>query len=59
VKKEKAERLSFDEARVWYRYILEKLDAAEAIMPDEIAHDMKAFALRRLREIEEHMIARE
>lgn len=54
VKKEDAKRLSFEEARVWYRFILEKLDAAEAIMPDEIAHDMKTFALRRLREIETH-----
>lgn len=58
VKKEDAKRLSFDEARVWYRYILEKLDAAEAIMPDEIAHDMKAFVLRRLREIETRVAAR-
>lgn len=59
VKKEEAKRLSFDEARKWYRYILEKLDTAEAIMPDEIAHDMKTYVLRRLREIEDHMIARE
>jgi hypothetical protein len=52
MKQEKLKPMSSDAERKWLRFVLQKLDAAEAIMPDEIAYDMKAFVLRKLHEIE-------
>ncbi|MBP9751489.1 MAG: hypothetical protein KBD19_01335 [Candidatus Moranbacteria bacterium] len=38
MKQEKLKPMSIDTERKWLRFVLQKLDAAEAIMPDEIAH---------------------
>jgi hypothetical protein len=50
-KQEKLKRLSSELERQWLLFMLRKLDAADAIMSDGIAHDMKAFALRKLHEL--------
>jgi len=52
MKQEKLKRRSPNEERAWLLFILKKLDVADAIVSDEVAHDMKTFALRKLREFE-------
>lgn len=52
MKQERLKPLSSDTERKWLLFVLRKLDAAGAIASDEIAHDMKMFVLRKLRELE-------
>lgn len=58
MKQQKIGALDDRKERVWLSFVLSKLDVADAVLPDEIAKDMKAFVLRKLRELESRESAR-